>query len=217
MDKPKKLKHPVTNTIFDSGNGLIIHYWSCNWSLNSDTIFFLIQESNPSSSTVRQQGNKNNKTESCNRLKCTVYNKELWSIIYIYCGVFAPCGSFWSTETLKATAQQQWSAAEPRLASPPFPSLRSTPCIARLHNTQWIAQQWGVTCPLWRHAQQYTKLHSPACQTPAFTGVTEGSSACSVRVSVHMLVAREGSRQFAAESSQTVHSQLLRWVIGVIW
>jgi hypothetical protein len=38
-------------------------------------------------------------------------------------------------------AQQQWSAAELRLASPPFLSLRSAPCVARLRGKQWIAQQ----------------------------------------------------------------------------
>jgi hypothetical protein len=33
------------------------------------------------------------------------------------------------------------SGALPRLASPPFPSLRSALCVARLHGNYWIAQQ----------------------------------------------------------------------------
>jgi hypothetical protein len=130
------------------------------------------------------------------------------------CGVFAPCGSCWSAETSRnAIAQQQWSVAEPRLASSPFPSLRSAPCVARLRPKHWMAQQWVVTWPPRRHTQQYTTLRSPTCQTPAFIGETEGSSASSVRVSVHTLVATENSRQFATDSSQPVRSQLSKWVI----
>jgi hypothetical protein len=44
-----------------------------------------------------------------------------------YCGVIAPCGRRQYSETSRnAIAQQQW--AVPRLASPPFPSLRSVCC-----------------------------------------------------------------------------------------
>jgi hypothetical protein len=139
------------------------------------------------------------------------------SITYIlmHCGIFTLCGSCCSTEALRnAIAQQQSSAAKPRLASPPFPSLCSALCIARLLGKHWIAQQWGVMWPPRHHTQQYTTLRSPTCQTPAFIRETKGSSASSVRVSVHMLVATESSRQFATESSQPVCRQLSKWVIS---
>jgi hypothetical protein len=65
--------------------------------------------------------------------------------------------------------------AEPYLPSLPLALLRTVRCyVTRKH---WTAQQWGVVWPLWCHAQQYTTLCSPACQTPAFIGETEGSSA----------------------------------------
>lgn len=40
-----------------------------------------------------------------------------------------------------AIVQQQWRAAEPHLASPPYPSLCSTPCVAKVRGKHWIAQQ----------------------------------------------------------------------------
>jgi hypothetical protein len=133
----------------------------------------------------------------------------LYMYYHVYCGVFAPCRSCWSTEASRnAIAQQQWSTAEPLLASLPFPSLRSALCVARLRGKLWITQQWKVMWPLQRHSQQYTTLRSPAYQTPAFIGETEGSSASSVQVSIHMLVATESSRQFATERSQPVRSEL---------
>jgi hypothetical protein len=90
----------------------------------------------------------------------------------------------------------------------PSPSFRSTPCVARLRSNLWIVQQWGATWSPRHHVQQYTMPRSPACQTPAFIGETEGSSASAVQVSVHMLVATESSRQFTTQSSQPVRSEL---------
>jgi hypothetical protein len=78
----------------------------------------------------------------------------------------------------------------------------------------------GVTWPHRRHTQQYTTLCSLACQTPAFIGETEGSSASSVRVSVHPLVATEFKAARNGEfttSSQSVIEVGYRRVTSMSW
>jgi hypothetical protein len=105
---------------------------------------------------------------------------------------------------LQGTRLCNRSGAPSSCALLPLPS----PCFAPHRVLLGYVQQWGLMWSLWCHAQQYTMLRSPAYKTPAFIGETEGSSTSSVRVSVHTLVATESLRQFAAESSQPVRSQL---------
>jgi hypothetical protein len=81
------------------------------------------------------------------------------------------------------------SVAPPSCALPPLLSPHFAPHCALLGyavNTGSRNSE-GVTWLPRHHAQQYTTLHSPSYQTPAFIGETEDSLASSVQVSVHIV------------------------------
>jgi hypothetical protein len=63
----------------------------------------------------------------------------------------------------RGTRLRNSSGALPRLASPPFPSVRSPPCVARLHATVRKDHMTSVTSRATVHNAAFS-----ACQIPAF-------------------------------------------------